>query len=424
MTAPLLLVLSREYPPVTVGGTSTVARNLSVGLTAAGRRVAVVTTHPGRDGDERERIDGVLVHRVGTGRVYGATSGLGDANIRTHRRLHRAAVRLVEDVGRPDVIALPDLFCYPEAALLARTTGAPILNVLLQDFRALARQGQPRHRVTTGVSAEHAQLLNLEDKALRGSDHVVFISRALSDAVVGDRPDLTTPHDVVHLGVDAGEIAAVAADDAARRRLRRSLPPAARDRPLVVGCGRLVPVKGFAPLIRAMAELDRSGRPAHLALIGVGPEEAALRELARSLGIAGAVSFLGDIPRREALSWMSAATVGAVPSLWESFCYVCAEMMALGAPVVVGAVDSLEELVPDDRFGYRVPVTGRDGRRDLDPRLLAAALGEALADPAQARRRAAAGRDRILGTFTNARFAAGIAGVCDRLAASGMRAHG
>ncbi|MFD0346479.1 glycosyltransferase [Kitasatospora aburaviensis] len=81
------------------------------------------------------------------------------------------------------------------------------------------------------------------------------------------------------------------------------------------------------------------------------------------------------------------ADVNVVPSLWESFCYVCAEMMAFGHPVVASAVDSLRELIPGPEYGYPVPVSGPSGDRTLDPADLAAALRRALERPEEARLR-------------------------------------
>jgi glycogen(starch) synthase len=412
VSRPLAFVLSREYPPVTVGGTSTVAHNLSVGLARNGWQVAVVTANPLARADQRDDAEGIIVHRTGTGVVYNEVTGLDSAVLASHRRLHRAATALAGQTGVPAVVLLPDLFCYPEAALFARAAGAPLVNVLLQDFRTLIQHDRDTHRVTTGVSASPAHLLGLEEKALRGSGHVVFISHALAAAMTGHYPDLGVRHSVIHLGVDQAEIASVAADDGERARLRATLPASAQDKPLLVACGRLVPVKGFAALLRALALFQPGDMTPHLALAGVGPEEPYLRALAAELGIAERVSFVGNRSRRTALTWMSAATVAVVPSLWESFCYVCAEMMALGRPVVATTVDSLSELIPSDRYGYRVPVAVGTGPRWIEPAALACAIRAALADPAEAAARGAAARRRIEGDFGNDRFARAMSELC------------
>ncbi|MEU8566871.1 glycosyltransferase family 4 protein [Streptomyces pathocidini] len=414
--SPRIFIFSREYPPTTVGGTSTVARNLAVGLAAEGWDVGVVTTRVDGDGDVRERVDGIEVLRTGAGLVYNSGTGLADQSLRTHRRLHAAAERLAAEIGAPDVVALPDLFCHPEATMFARTYSATLVNILLQDFRAITPYDRDTHRVTSGVSAERAHLLALEEKAVRGSDHTVFISQALSDAITGYYPGDIAPHSVVHLGVDPDEIAAVEADTGRLTRRDRLVPgaPGAQRPPLLIACGRVVPVKGFAQLLSALALLgsvERPGAPAvvpRLGLVGVGPEEPHLRKLCAQLGLTDRVSFLGDVPRREALGWMSVADVAVVPSLWESFCYVCAEMMAFGRPVVATAVDSLRELMPGSEYGFPVAVKGPSGSRVLEPLDLAHALREALSRPDAAMTRGAAARDRIMGHFTNDRFARGI----------------
>ncbi|MFC7387117.1 glycosyltransferase family 4 protein [Sphaerisporangium rhizosphaerae] len=423
-----VFVLSREYPPSTIGGTGTVARNLCVGLVSAGWEVTLITTAPRSGTDRREQIEGVRVHRSAMDGSYNTASGVSDQTVRAHRRLYRAAEDLAAELGRPDAVVLPDLFCFPEAVMFARRHAIPLLNILLQDFRAITPYDRDAHRVTSGVTADREHLLQLERKAVQDSDHVVFISQALSDAVTAHYTDGLAPHSLVHLGVDPAEIAEVQADPRWRSR-RDGLCGDGPDRPLLVACGRLVPVKGFTQLIEALHLMGpvappRGGSVAlpHLALVGVGPEEGTLRHLAARLDLTDRVTFLGDVPRREALGWMSVADVAVVPSLWESFCYVCAEMMAFGRPVVATAVDSLRELLPDARFGYPVPVGGELGKRTLAPQDLADALREAFADPEEAARRGAAARARILDRFTNDRFAHGVAALLRELTAVTGRA--
>jgi glycogen(starch) synthase len=427
-SGPSIFIFSREYPPASVGGTSTVARNLAVGLVAEGWNVTVITSVSRSPGAEREWNDGVLVLRSGTDIIYDASSGLAGHGIRAHRRLYMAARLIATELGPPTVVALPDLFCYPEAAMFARHHAVPLVNILLQDFRAITPYDRGAHHVTTGVSADRQHLLDIERKAVCESDHTVYISRALSDAVTGYYPVGQAPHSVIHLGVDHSEIAAVETDRQWRRK-RHELLGADPARPLLVACGRLVPVKGFAILLQALDMLgsvvcNDAGmvlRP-HLALLGVGPEEAPLRQLAADRGLASRVTFLGDLPRREVLGWMSVADVAVVPSLWESFCYVCAEMMAFGRPVVATAVDSLRELIPSVQYGYPVPVSGPLARRALDPGDLAFALREAFTHPHEARRRGAAARSRIAGQFDNARFAQRISALCHDVTAANAHA--
>jgi colanic acid/amylovoran biosynthesis glycosyltransferase len=70
---------------------------------------------------------------------------------------------------------------------------------------------------------------------------------------------------------------------------------------------------------------------------------------------------------------------------------VIAEAMAIGVPVVSTSVSGIPELVRDGETGRLVP--------PRDPAALATAIEATLADRAQARRLATAGRARLEGEF-------------------------
>jgi glycosyltransferase involved in cell wall biosynthesis len=109
--------------------------------------------------------------------------------------------------------------------------------------------------------------------------------------------------------------------------------------------GRLSPEKGVATLIEAWRALD--GRP--LTLVGEGPEEARLRELAR--GVAG-VHFAGAIPHAEVLRAISAAAIVVVPSLcYEVFPLAVVEAMASGRAVVAPRDTAPGEIVSESGAG-------------------------------------------------------------------------
>lgn len=409
-----LTVFSREYPPVIVGGTSTVARDLARGLAANDWQVTVVSTNPGSAADAVEADGDVHVYRIAVEGVYGRETALFDTNLRVHRRLLQAAVRAAEQVGPPDIVAFPDIFCYPEASLLSRRHNVPVVNVLLQDFRTLTAYDRDHHRVTNGVHAEAEMLFSLEEKVLRDCDYCVFISNALSDSIRAYYSHLPFAGGVTYLGVDVAEIESVAAGERERAQLRQSLPEQARPRRLIVACGRLVPVKGFDILVRSLPLL--AALDLHVVIVGVGPESGYLHSLALTLGVGSRVTFVQEVPRRTALLWISMANVAVVPSLWESFCLVCAEMMALGRPVVACAIDSLNELIPTNEFGYRIEVAGSSTTRRVYPQQLAAAIESVLGDPCDAVLRAGAGRRRVMENFTSRRFGSSMASLCADLA--------
>jgi len=94
--------------------------------------------------------------------------------------------------------------------------------------------------------------------------------------------------------------------------------------------GRLVPLKGLALALRALALL-----PAwRLTVCGNGPDERRLKRLARRLEVDERVEFLGWVPRTEVQLLMRQADVFVFPSLHDEGGYVVAEALAEGLPVV------------------------------------------------------------------------------------------
>jgi glycosyltransferase involved in cell wall biosynthesis len=157
-------------------------------------------------------------------------------------------------------------------------------------------------------------------------------------------------------------------------------PSADRDlqRPLVVCVGRLTGVKGFDLAIRAIAEL---GRPVRLRLVGEGPQEAGLRQLAARLGVAGDVEFAGY--RSDPVDEYRAADVVLVPSRRDAFSLVLLEAMATGRPIIATRVCGSSAL---EGAGMLVDTEDASG--------IASALRELLDTPGRRAALAAAARGR------------------------------
>ena len=156
--------------------------------------------------------------------------------------------------------------------------------------------------------------------------------------------------------------------------------------------GRLVPKKGTDLLVRAVAELAAEGTTIRAVVIGEGQELPALQELARTLGVADSVTFLGGRPHDEVLATMTRATLFCLPCRVapdgdrDSMPVVIKEAMVRGIPVVATDAVAVPEMV-SDQTGWLVPPE--------DVTALAHALRDALADPDARRARGAAGRARV-----------------------------
>lgn len=166
---------------------------------------------------------------------------------------------------------------------------------------------------------------------------------------------------VVHDGVDAAPILATPPDrDGVRAEL--GLPA---ETPLVVAVGALVAHKGHVHLVDAMARLPR---PVSAAILGEGPERAALAARIRALGLADRVHLVGR--RDDVARWLRSADAFAHPSVEEGLGQAVIEAVVAGLPGVITRAGGLPELGIAD--------VGGDDCAPADPIGLAAAIAAAL----------------------------------------------
>jgi glycosyltransferase involved in cell wall biosynthesis len=163
--------------------------------------------------------------------------------------------------------------------------------------------------------------------------------------------------------------------------------------PRLLCVGRLIPIKGHIVLLRAFAEARRALPELQLHVAGRGPLEPALRALAKELGVADGVRFLGHVaPVQRAIE---DAAIVVVPSMGEGFGMVALEAMERARPVIAAEIGGLGELVEDG-------VTGRLVRAG-DPQPLAHAIVGLGRDLDAAARMGEAGRRRALDRFLQER---------------------
>ena len=114
--------------------------------------------------------------------------------------------------------------------------------------------------------------------------------------------------------------------------LRANDSVANRTEKIVLGCGRLLPQKDFATLIRAVASIQKT-KPCRLVIIGEGPERANLEQLAESLQLSGeSFQLPGFVDETE--KYYREADVFVLPSKWEGLPNVVLEALSYGLPVV------------------------------------------------------------------------------------------
>jgi 1,2-diacylglycerol 3-alpha-glucosyltransferase len=167
--------------------------------------------------------------------------------------------------------------------------------------------------------------------------------------------------EVVPSGIDVGRFGAG----------RRSLPLRASlgvgaEQQLLLFVSRLAREKNVDVLLEALA--DVADPRLRLVIAGDGPARAELEELARGLGVADAVRFLGAVPRDRLPDLYASADAFVFPSTSETQGLVLAEALAAGARVIAAECPPNRDVIGDagilvggDRAGFAAALRRHEG---------------------------------------------------------------
>lgn len=128
---------------------------------------------------------------------------------------------------------------------------------------------------------------------------------------------------------------------------------AADDSPRLLYVGRISPEKRIDTLLRAFARILPQRPSARLVIVGKGPDEQTLQQLARQLGISGAVDFTGA--KHDDALWAEYlnATCLVLPSWSEPWGLVVNEALLFGCPVIVSdRCGCVPQIVIEGKTGF------------------------------------------------------------------------
>ncbi|MFC7157492.1 glycosyltransferase family 4 protein [Halomarina halobia] len=226
--------------------------------------------------------------------------------------------------------------------------------------------------------------------AARIADEVTVVADAVADHYFpGDEVEARVIHAPVDLDkFDPDRVTA------SRETLAAEIGADLR-RPIIGTIGNINPVKGHEYLLRATRRLTDQFGPVTVLIVGGAPETRAeyvrdLKALRAELGLEESVHFLGR--RSDVPELLSLFDVFALPSVAEACPMVVLEAMAMERPIVATRVGGVPEQLDDGVHGRLVP--------PADPDALTAAIGEALSDPAVARRWGERARERAKEEFS------------------------
>jgi glycosyltransferase involved in cell wall biosynthesis len=266
-----------------------------------------------------------LVPRIGARRNAAA---IARAVLPLTRRLHAAAPIDVIDAQ----FFFPD---GPAAASIAHALGLPL---------SIKARGSD---ITFWGTQDFARRQMLD--AARAATGLLAVSRDLAGqmAAMGMPAERIAVH---YTGLDRDRFRPLEHTQL-RRQLSEELGFAMPDNaPLLACVGALIERKGQAIAIRALQEVPG----ARLVLVGKGEEEARLRALAASEGVAERVHFAGSVDHDMMPLILSAADVMVLPTANEGLANAWVEALACGTPVVTCDVGGARELIAGPTAGRLV----------------------------------------------------------------------
>ena len=317
-----VLMLSQTFHPV-IGGAEKQALEISKALVGRGVKVTVLTRQPGGLPPE-ENIGGVLVRRL---QVFGPRA------VDSAVFMLKSFFWLLRHSGEYDAVHVHLASSPAVAAVLAgRLTGK----------KTLVKLGGGR-----GVDE-----ITRSENSLLGRLKLAFFRLA--------RPELLVMNDEVYNwlktskefsglrlrqfrnGVDTGRYTPLLYNEKINAKTALGLDNSA----LFLFVGRLSPEKRLKEFLEAWAEIFSEENPApriRLAIVGGGPEEAALKRAVADLGLAGSVTLAG--PKDDLLPYYRAADVFVLPSISEGLSNSMLEAMACGVAVMASRVGGARDAV-------------------------------------------------------------------------------
>lgn len=130
---------------------------------------------------------------------------------------------------------------------------------------------------------------------------------------------------------------------------------------VIISVGRLVPWKGFALLIDAVADLARESPEICLVIAGSGPEEENLRRRIRERGADGRVRMPGAISHEALMTYFVASDIFVLNSGYEGLSHTLIEAMGAGLPVIATRVGGNPEVITDGKEGTLIAYNDKEG---------------------------------------------------------------
>ena len=328
-----ILMINYEFPPLGGGG-GVASYQIAKALAAREHEVDVLTT-AWRDLPGEDTVDGLRVYRVpvlgrgdlATASLLSMLSFLPSGVVRGLRTLRKKRYDILNThfaiPSGPTGVALAGIFRTPQ-----------VLTIIGGDIYDPTKRFSPSNNVL---------LRAVVRRVLNSSAQIIAISQDIKNRAQRDL-HCQTEIEVIHYGLTSPEF-----ETKSRKEL--GVPP---DEVVLISIGRLIRRKALSDLLLALSKLEE--RRFRLLIIGEGPEEENLRDLAQRLGISAQVDFMGAIWGERKFQYLAAADMFVLPSIHEGFGLVFLEAMHCGLPVIASSSGGQTDFLEDGKTGFLIPV--------------------------------------------------------------------
>ena len=227
-------------------------------------------------------------------------------------------------------------------------------------------------------------------KVFRKADHVQVISNYLADWARS--MGVKAPMEVVPNGVDI-------------KKLKTKNEKLKIDEKIIITTSRLVYKNGVDSLISAVAELKNMAPEVNfkVQILGAGPEEKKLKELAKELGVENVVHFLGHIEPENVYEYLTKADIFVRASRTEGLGSSFLEAMGAGLPIIGTPVGGIVDFLKDGETGLFCEID--------NPKDLAEKIKRLMNDESLSKRIAENGRQLVLEKYDWNRIAQQMDGI-------------
>lgn len=363
-----ILIFSLSYYPRFVGGAEVAIKEITDRMDTSKYEFHMVTLRFDRNLLKHEKVGNIMVHRIGFTTMNPGIADLKKFPLKLNKPLFQFLAFF-------SAVRLHRKYHFDATwAMMAHSTGVPagIFKTFFPNVTYLLtlQEGDPIDYILKTMKP----VAPLFRRAFTNADMIQAISTFLGTWArdMGFRGVLET----IPNAVNTKHFAHVYSDDELRS-LKEKLGKKDGD-VFMITTSRLVTKNAVDDVIRSLALLPDI---VHFIILGIGPDEAILRKLAKDLGVENRVQFLGQVDHSEMPKYLKVSDIFIRPSLSEGMGNSFVEAMAAELPVIATQEGGIADFLFDPEKNKDKEPTGR-AVMPRDPAGIAKAVMAYIENPA------------------------------------------